>query len=112
MRSVRVRLALIALCASLLPRPLSAQPPGTLVPTLHCVVFNPSTNTVLAFFGYASTFSTTVHVDVGPHNFFSPGVLFRNQPTEFLPGFHGSVFATSFTISSPQDRPANRDCPA
>src|SRR6185312_16322964 len=51
-------------------------------------------------FGYVSSFATPVHVDVGPNNFFSPGVLFRNQPTDFLPGAHSNVFATNFQVSA------------
>jgi hypothetical protein len=57
-----------------------------LVPTVTCATFNPDTNTELVVFGYVSTFTTTVQIDVGPNNFFSPGLLFRDQPTEFLPG--------------------------
>jgi hypothetical protein len=36
----------------------------------------------IAVFGYVSSFTTAVHIDVGP------GVLFRSQPTDFLPGAH------------------------
>jgi hypothetical protein len=58
-----------------------------------------NTNTQIAEFGYASTFTTTVHIDVGPNNFFSPGVLFRNQPTDFVPGVQSNVFATSWVVT-------------
>jgi hypothetical protein len=85
MRSVRARIALAALSASLMARPASAQ---TVVPVLDCVIYNQSNNTLLAFFGYASSFATPIQIEIGVNNFFSPGVLFRNQPTEFLPGLH------------------------
>ena len=70
-----------------------------LIPTLDCEVYDANTNTQIAEFGYASTFTTTVHIDVGPNNFFSPGVLFRNQPTDFLPGVQTNVFATSWVVT-------------
>src|SRR5262249_46896919 len=82
-----------------LPHHAAAQD-GQLVPLLKCVIYNQNVNTLLAFFGYASTFQQTQAIDVGPGNFFSPGVLFRNQPTTFLPGVHEDVFATSFQVSA------------
>jgi hypothetical protein len=75
-----------------------------LLPLLQCQTLDPNTNEVIAVFGYVSSFDTTVHIDVGPNNFFSPGVLFRNQPTDFDPGLHLNAFATSFqqSIDQPQ----------
>jgi hypothetical protein len=64
-----------------------------LVPVLDCIEVNGQTITV--FLGYDSTFATTVHIDVGPNNFFSPGVLFRNQPTDFAPGANDFAFSTT-----------------
>jgi hypothetical protein len=100
MRSFRVGIALVALSVFGLARPphADAQSPQ-LVPLLKCVIYNNDTNTLIAFFGYASTFTTTVHVDIGPSNFFSPGVLFRGQPSDFLIGLHEQVFGTSFVVS-------------
>ncbi|HEV8673476.1 MAG TPA: hypothetical protein VGX21_05470 [Methylomirabilota bacterium] len=46
--------------------------------------------------------TSPVTIEVGENNFFSPGVLFRNQPTEFFPGVHHWVFATSFQVSGSQ----------
>jgi hypothetical protein len=46
--------------------------------------------------------TSCLHIDVGPNNFFSPGVRFRNQPTDFLPGPHPNDFATSFQVSAAQ----------
>jgi hypothetical protein len=71
-----------------------------LIPTLTCATYFSNTNTEIAVFGYVSSFATPVHVDIGVNNFFSPGVLFRNQPTDFLPGAHANVFATSFQVSA------------
>jgi len=81
---------------------LSASCGQEVVPLLDCVIYRADTNTLLAFFGYASTYPTTVHIDVGENNFFSPGVIFRNQPTDFLPGLHQNEFATSFQVSGSQ----------
>lgn len=72
----------------------------SVVPLLKCVVRDDANNRLLAFFGYASSFQQPVTLDIGPNNFFSPGVLFRNQPTEFLPGVHLDVFSTSFQVSA------------
>jgi Collagen triple helix repeat (20 copies) len=100
MRSFRVGIGLLVLSVIGLARPhyANAQSPQ-LVPVLKCVIYNNDTNTLIAFFGYASTFTTTAHVDIGPNNFFSPGVLFRGQPTDFLTGVHDQVFGTSFVVS-------------
>jgi hypothetical protein len=72
---------------------------GQIVPLLDCVIYRFDTNTLLAFFGYASTFTTDVTIEVGLQNFFSPGAIFRNQPTVFHPGYHFNEFATSFVVS-------------
>jgi hypothetical protein len=69
------RLLRIALLVILVPcggvASASAQ---DLIPTLTCESFDPTTNEVIAVFGYVSTFDTTVHIDVGPNNFFSPAL--------------------------------------
>jgi hypothetical protein len=75
-----------------------------LTPLLECADYNAATNTASASFGYDSTFSSTVHIDVGPNNFFSPGVIFRNQPTDFLPGVQHRVFSTTFQVSAGQSQ--------
>jgi len=91
----------IALLAVLVPCVGTASASADdLAPTLTCATYVASTNTEIAVFGYVSSFATPVHVDVGPNNFFSPGVLFRNQPTDFLPGAHSNVFATNFQVSA------------
>lgn len=95
----------IALLAILVPCGGAASASAAdLVPTITCATYVSSTNTEIAVFGYVSSFATAQHFDVGPTNFFSPGVLFRNQPTDFLPGAHANVFATDFQVSasSPQ----------
>jgi hypothetical protein len=53
------------------------------LPLLDCVSYDATANMLTAYFGYSSTYSSAVQFDVGPQNFFSPGVLFRNQPTTF-----------------------------
>lgn len=95
----------IALLAVLVPCVGAASASAAdLIPTITCATYVSSTNTEIAVFGYLSSFATTQHLDVGLNNFFSPGVLFRNQPTDFLPGAHANVFATDFQVgaSSPQ----------
>ena len=100
MRSFRIGIALLVLSTLGLARPQHAHAQSAqLVPLLKCVIYNNDTGTLIAFFGYASTFSTTVQVEIGPNNFFSPGVLFRGQPTNFLTGVHDQVFGTSFVVS-------------
>jgi hypothetical protein len=73
-----------------------------LTPLLECADYNAATNTASASFGYISTFASTVHIDVGINNFFSPGVIFRNQPSDFLPGVQHRVFSTTFQVSASQ----------
>jgi len=75
---------------------------STVTPVLDCVVYHQESNALTAYFGYVNTSASTMHVDVGPNNFFSPGILFRNQPTDFLPGEHHRVFSTSFQVSASQ----------
>jgi Collagen triple helix repeat (20 copies) len=91
----------IALLAILVPCAGAAgATAAVLQPTLTCATYVQSTNTEIAVFGYVSSFATPVHLDVGLNNFFSTGVLFRNQPTDFLPGAHANVFATNFQVSA------------
>ena len=71
-------------------------------PMLNCVDYDVSTNTLFAYFGYASSETTSASIPVGASNFFFPGVSFRNQPTVFEPGIHDRVFMTSFQISASQ----------
>lgn len=73
-----------------------------IIPLLSCVTYQSATNTLQAYFGYASSATTTVHLDVGQQNFFFPGISFRGQPTDFEPGVHDRVFMTSFQISASQ----------
>jgi hypothetical protein len=96
-----LRIVLVAVAVSCVGSVASASA-QTVIPTLTCQTYVANTNTVIAVFGYVSTYSTTVHLDVGVNNFFSPGVLFRNQPTDFLPGAHTNVFATSFVQTGSQ----------
>ena len=100
MRHRRLVLALVsAVCLGLLAAsPASAQS-GVLRPTLKCISFDVPTKRLSAFFGYISTYQAPVTVDVGPSNFFSPGTIFRNQPTVFQPGVQPDVFSTSFVFS-------------
>jgi len=88
---------LCALALAALPaRQVSAQ--TQVIPLPPCVRYHISTNTLDAYFGYAAT--AAAHFDVGPDNFFSPGVLFRNQPLDFEAGVHDSVFVTFFQVSA------------
>ena len=74
-----------------------AQFQPSVVPIVNCVTSHPDTGTLDVFFGYASSFTTNVAIDVGSQNFFFPGSQNRNQPTVFEPGVHDRVFFTSFT---------------
>ena len=73
-------------------------------PVVNCITFVPSGGgfELGVYFGYISTFTSQVTFDVGVQNFFSPGVLFRNQPTVFDPGVHDKVFFTHFFVSASQ----------
>ena len=73
-------------------------------PVVNCITFVPSGGgfELGVYFGYVSTFTSQVTFDVGVQNFFSPGVLFRNQPTVFDPGVHDKVFFTHFFVSASQ----------
>jgi hypothetical protein len=99
----RLALAGVACCAVFTGNAALARA-ADLVPLLNCADFAPGSSTITGSFGYISTFTSTVHIDVGPNNFFSPGLLSRGQPTDFLVGEHDRVFATSFQVSasSPQ----------
>jgi len=66
------------------------------VPLLECVLYDAATDSLSAIFGYVSTGDTPVQIDVGPNNFFTPGVLFRNQPSMFQPGLHAAAFIATF----------------
>jgi hypothetical protein len=74
----------------------------TLVPILDCATVSADGTTETAFFGYTSTFSSPVNVDVGPNNFFTPGALYRGQPTVFNPGNFPHEFATTFSLAAGQ----------
>lgn len=89
------------LCLFALGVALTRQASGQqVIPLPPCIRFNVNTNTVDSYWGYAAT--APVHFDIGQNNFFSPGVLFRNQPTDFQAGVHENVFVTSFPISASQ----------
>jgi hypothetical protein len=94
-----VIVVVIAVAVVALTLQLTLAQSGSVLPVLNCVIYFNDTNTLAAIFGYVSTFPEPVTLPVGPENFFSPGVLFRNQPTEFLPGLHDNLFATSFVVS-------------
>jgi hypothetical protein len=66
---------------------------------LTCGHYESSTNTVFFTFGYHNPNPGPVTILISADNFFSPGVLSRGQPTEFLPGMHHHVFTTSFQVS-------------
>jgi hypothetical protein len=70
-------------------------------PVVRCTSYLPD-GELGVYFGYVSTFTTSQALDIGPQNFFAPGVLFRNQPTVFDPGVHDRVFFTHFFISASQ----------
>jgi hypothetical protein len=100
-----VRVAVVALFVvtgvTLLSR--SARPSladESIAPVLNCVTYNADTSEVTAYFGYISTFTDTETIDIGLNNFFSPGVIDRGQPTNFLPGQFNDVFSTSFTVGT------------
>ena len=85
---------------SMFAAPLAARAQGTVRPILNCVTYDPGNSPILrAHFGYVSTFDHDVTLDVGPDNYFSPGVLFRGQPEVFHPGIHDRVFDTTYTVS-------------
>jgi hypothetical protein len=71
-------------------------------PILNCIEYSRTENRLFAYFGYVSTHTGPVILDIGQQNFFFPGPLFRNQPTVFEPGVHDRVFSSSFTISASQ----------
>ena len=103
-----VRALVFCLCAFagfavVLPDNGAAQ--GTVAPVLKCVRYHtePERDNVLeAFFGYISSHSAAVTIDVAENNFFSPGVIDRGQPTVFQPGVHEEVFSTTFALSGSQ----------
>src|SRR5215471_2596758 len=97
MRSLAVQ---TVLCLFALGVPLARQASGQDVIPLVCVRYQMSTNTLDAYFGYAT--AAPGHFDIGLSNFFSPGVLFRNQPIDFETGIHENVFVTSFQVSASQ----------
>jgi hypothetical protein len=92
-RSLLITLALLA------PRVATAQ--SVLTPTLSCTTYDPDTHRLTAYFGYTMQDAPGSErvIDIGLQNFFSPGAVFRNQPTTFRAGIHERVFATSFAVS-------------
>src|SRR5262245_3279158 len=98
MRSVASR---TLLCLFALGVPLARQASGQeVIPLAPFITYDVSTNTVYTYWGYAAT--APVHFDVGRDNFFFPGVMFRNQPTDFQAGVHEKLFVTSFSVSASQ----------
>jgi hypothetical protein len=100
--SCAVGLLLIGVVAG--GEPASGQDPN-LLPRLTCVRTNVVTGALFepeltAVFGYVNSSGSTIHEDIGEHNFFSPGVLNRGQPVDFLPGRHPVAFQTSFQPSA------------
>jgi hypothetical protein len=94
-------LGLCALGNLVLAAPGQADAQGTVAPILKCVRFRvDSPGATEAFFGYMSTHATAVTIDLGPQNFFSPGAVFRGQPTVFHPGLHENAFSTTFPVSA------------
>lgn len=65
-------------------------------------MYDANTNTELAVFGYVSTFTTTVHIDVGPNHFFSPGVRVPQLPKSV--GGRGCPWEWRRTGSAPAGR--------
>jgi hypothetical protein len=86
---------LLGACLLLLSAPTAAL--QAIQPILTCVRFNPETNVVQAFFGYASENSTDVTVPVGANNFFTPPPGNRRQTTTFRPGATLYAFSASFS---------------
>lgn len=85
---------------------LPASAPGQFRPPIHrpelrpirnCVTYTSSINRFDAYFGYASSYETTVTVPVGSANELSPAPSDRSQPTVFEPGVHDRVFFASFS---------------
>ena len=72
------------------------------IPILRCVRYDINDNRLTTYWGYSSTFQSPLHLDIGEDNFFTPGILFRNQPADFQPGIHENIFTTSFQVSGSQ----------
>ena len=88
-------------CLFVLGVPLAHQALGQeVIPLSHCIRYDISTGVLDTYWGYAA--SSPVHIEVGENNFFTPGALFRNQPTDFAAGVHENVFVTSFRVAGPQ----------
>jgi hypothetical protein len=66
------------------------------VPVLDCVTFDPTTNSVTAFWGYVNSNGSATLIPIGPANFFDPPPGFRHQPVTFQPGVFHKVFSTTF----------------
>jgi hypothetical protein len=98
--SDRLRMSLAAaLAAVALAAPARAQDP-----TVHltCARYSAEDNTVVGFFGWINPGPTTTEL-IGENNFFSPGVLFRGQPTTFGGlGEDPFAFRTHFQVSASQ----------
>lgn len=75
-------------------RPAEAQLQPTVTPTVDCVEYDASTNTLTGHFGYNSTYTDTQTIQYGSNNFFLPIPNFRGQPYTFEPGTHRNVFVT------------------
>jgi len=84
---------------------LAQQPAAQIIPIVNCVIYNPhgvADDTLGMFFGYVSTYTTTVTIPFGDNNFFFPGTPNLNQPTVFEPGIHDRVFFTTIQPSPSQ----------
>ena len=98
-RTIPCPLFHLVFCIVLLARVSNAQFQPTVQPIVNCSRYHPDTNVLDVFFGYASSYATTVNIPVGTNNFLTPGDPNRNQPVSFSPGVHDRVFFTSFNLT-------------
>src|SRR5215471_11386281 len=107
MKTRFLRLSLIVLIlasfALALPYSGSAQFTPEIRPVVNCISYVPFPDgtccKIGVYFGYVSSYTTTITIPAGNDNFFFPEDPNLNQPTVFQPGVHDKVFFTSFVLS-------------
>eukprot|EP01119_Soliformovum_irregulare_P007907 TRINITY_DN2050_c0_g1_i2.p1 TRINITY_DN2050_c0_g1~~TRINITY_DN2050_c0_g1_i2.p1 ORF type:complete len:222 (+),score=34.28 TRINITY_DN2050_c0_g1_i2:135-800(+) len=86
----------------LLASVLSVKAQSTVYPVLVCSDYNPTSQTLTALVKAINNGTTDIVQDIGPGNFFTPGMQDQGQPNYFPVG-ESSSFAVAFRVFDPSD---------
>ena len=78
-------------------------------PLLDCVNFDQADNLLTSTWGYVNTGDTTVSIQLGLQNYFSPPPGIQGQPVDFDPGTFHNVFQTTIYLGNSSSTTWNLD---